>query len=92
MFWTATAVSISDCLNGIGVQSNVSLVFELSAVKYMPANASIPLASLSNIARILSNHRGAFFVLGPLYPSSNKICAASAKLFGSAPEAIKTLS
>ena len=80
MFWTATAVSISDCLNGIGVQSNVSLVFELSAVKCMPTNASIPLASLSNIARILSNHRGAFFVLGPLYPSSNYICASSSKL------------
>mgnify|MGYP001311692488 CR=1 FL=1 len=88
MFRTATAVSIGDCLNDIGVQSNVSLVFELSAAKYMPTNASIPFASLSNIARVLSNHLGDFLVLGPLYPSSNKIFAVSAKLCGSLPEAI----
>ena len=88
MFSTAEAVSSNDCLNGIGVQSNVLHVFELSAVKRIPIKASIPLASQSNNARVLSNQVGAFLVLGPLYPSSNKTCAASAKLIGSVPEAI----
>ena len=55
----------------------------------MLTNGLISLASLSNIASVLSNYLGAFFVLGSLYPSSNKICVASAKLFGFVTESIK---
>ena len=62
----ALAVSTKVFSKGIGLHLKVLIVLELSAVIFIPNNASIPLASRSNKDKNLNKKFGAFLVLGPL--------------------------
>ena len=84
--FTTAVLSKIDFSSGIGSQSNISIVLELSAWSELPRNPKRPFASRSKIDMILIRKSGATSVLGPLYRASFKILAPFAKLCGTVPD------
>ena len=87
--FTIDLFSKIDFSNGIGSQSNILNVIELSVQTELPNNPRKSFASRLKIYMILIRKSGAINVLGPLYWVFFKILVLFAKLCGVVPDKMK---